>query len=294
MKHARFIFCGNRHFAFQALTESGVEFSKIFAIAGSYFARYVKDAGLSHELVADRASLVAALELQTFDYVVSNGCPFILPISRLAAGGGRRFVNIHPSLLPDLRGADPVPGALLHGRRSGASCHLMDDGIDTGPVIAQVEIDGVDGCDAALLYQLSFLAEQQVAHDALARGFRPLDPQPVSPVPPIYYTRKADDLRLDLGADAVAMRHRIRAFSNRSQGAFFEHGGQRVVVRDAEIVDSRFLQAHTAGARENEVILNYEGSLLVRKGDLFLKFKDITGDIAPLRPGVVLGSAPPI
>jgi methionyl-tRNA formyltransferase len=47
-------------------------------------------------------------------------------------------LNAHLSLLPELRGADPVPGALLAGlRRTGITVHCIDAGIDTGQVILQ-------------------------------------------------------------------------------------------------------------------------------------------------------------
>jgi methionyl-tRNA formyltransferase len=47
-------------------------------------------------------------------------------------------VNLHFSLLPDLRGASPVQTALLEGRHeTGVTTIVMDTGIDTGPVIVR-------------------------------------------------------------------------------------------------------------------------------------------------------------
>ena len=84
------------------------------------------------------------LEDTEFDVLVSAGCPYILPITRLQGASHKIFINLHGSLLPDLRGENPVQGAILKNRRHGASCHLMDDGIDTGAVIAQRAIDITD------------------------------------------------------------------------------------------------------------------------------------------------------
>jgi len=51
-------------------------------------------------------------------------------------------LNIHPSLLPKYRGPSPVQTALLNGdQTSGVTIMLLDSGIDTGPIINQVECD---------------------------------------------------------------------------------------------------------------------------------------------------------
>lgn len=48
-------------------------------------------------------------------------------------------INVHPSLLPKYRGASPIAGALLAGEEeTGVSIMLMDEGMDTGPILAQV------------------------------------------------------------------------------------------------------------------------------------------------------------
>ena len=44
----------------------------------------------------------------------------------------KKYVNIHPSFLPDLRGIDPVLGSILFKRDAGATCHIMSEKIDAG------------------------------------------------------------------------------------------------------------------------------------------------------------------
>jgi methionyl-tRNA formyltransferase len=56
-------------------------------------------------------------------------------------------INVHPSLLPKYRGASPIAGALLAGEEeTGVTIMLMDEGMDTGPILAQrtIEIDAED------------------------------------------------------------------------------------------------------------------------------------------------------
>jgi methionyl-tRNA formyltransferase len=48
----------------------------------------------------------------------------------------RGIVNLHPSLLPRHRGASPIPATILAGdRETGVSTIVMDQGVDTGPII---------------------------------------------------------------------------------------------------------------------------------------------------------------
>lgn len=51
-------------------------------------------------------------------------------------------INVHASLLPELRGAAPIAEAIARGyKRTGVTIMLMDQGMDTGPILAQREVD---------------------------------------------------------------------------------------------------------------------------------------------------------
>ncbi|MFD1416665.1 phosphoribosylglycinamide formyltransferase [Oceanobacillus jeddahense] len=53
-----------------------------------------------------------------------------------------RIVNIHPSLLPDFPGKDAIGQAYRAGvSKTGVTIHYVDEGMDTGPIIAQEEIE---------------------------------------------------------------------------------------------------------------------------------------------------------
>jgi phosphoribosylglycinamide formyltransferase-1 len=57
-----------------------------------------------------------------------------------------RIVNVHPSLLPQFAGKDAIGQALRAGVSStGVTVHFVDEGIDTGPVIAQAPVDIMPG-----------------------------------------------------------------------------------------------------------------------------------------------------
>lgn len=74
------------------------------------------------------------------DWVVTAGFMKILGPRFLERFGGR-IVNSHPALLPAFPGAHGVADALAYGVKvTGATVHLVDAGVDTGPVLAQVTV----------------------------------------------------------------------------------------------------------------------------------------------------------
>jgi phosphoribosylglycinamide formyltransferase 1 len=69
------------------------------------------------------------------DLVVSAGFMKVLGPAML---GGHRVVNTHPALLPSFPGAHGVRDAVAHGVKvTGCTCHWVDAGVDTGPIIDQ-------------------------------------------------------------------------------------------------------------------------------------------------------------
>lgn len=71
------------------------------------------------------------------DLVVSAGFMKILGEGFLRSYQGR-IINTHPALLPSFPGAHGVRDALRYGVKvTGSTVHLVDEGVDTGPIIAQ-------------------------------------------------------------------------------------------------------------------------------------------------------------
>ena len=58
----------------------------------------------------------------------------------------QRIVNIHPSILPSFPGKDAIGQALDHGVKiTGVTVHFVDEGMDTGPIIAQAAVPVIEG-----------------------------------------------------------------------------------------------------------------------------------------------------
>jgi phosphoribosylglycinamide formyltransferase 1 len=100
----------------------------------------------------DRA-LAAEIAAADPDLVVSAGFMKIVGPAVLEAFGGR-LINTHPALLPAFPGAHAVRDALAAGATvTGATVHVVDAGVDTGPVLAQREVAVLPGDDEARLHE---------------------------------------------------------------------------------------------------------------------------------------------
>jgi formyltetrahydrofolate-dependent phosphoribosylglycinamide formyltransferase len=86
------------------------------------------------------AALTAACLAHRPDLVISAGFLKLVGPAFLAAFGGR-YVNTHNALLPAFPGIHGPRDALAYGVKvAGATLHFVDDGVDTGPIIAQVVV----------------------------------------------------------------------------------------------------------------------------------------------------------
>ncbi|MEV6549321.1 phosphoribosylglycinamide formyltransferase [Streptomyces sp. NPDC051597] len=114
-------------------------------------------------------ALAEAIAAYEPDLVVSAGFMKIVGKHFLARFGGRT-VNTHPALLPSFPGAHGVRDALAYGAKvTGCTVHFVDDGVDTGPIIAQgvVEVRGDDTEDA--LHERIKEVERRLLVDVVGR-----------------------------------------------------------------------------------------------------------------------------
>jgi phosphoribosylglycinamide formyltransferase-1 len=94
----------------------------------------------------DRA-VAAALQERGVDLVVTAGYMRLLGKPVLDEFGGR-WLNTHPALLPSFPGMHGVREALAYGVKiTGVTVFLVDEGVDTGPIVAQEAIDVRDDDD---------------------------------------------------------------------------------------------------------------------------------------------------
>jgi phosphoribosylglycinamide formyltransferase-1 len=121
---------------------------------------------------ADRAGWNAALTARVRaaepDWVVSAGFMRILGPDFVDSFPGR-IINTHPALLPSFAGAHGVRDALAHGVKvTGCTVHLVDHGVDTGPILAQRAVDVLPDDDEASLHERIKEIERPLLVDTLA------------------------------------------------------------------------------------------------------------------------------
>jgi methionyl-tRNA formyltransferase len=137
--------------------------------------------------------------------------PAVLTLPRLGC------LNIHASLLPRWRGAAPIQRAILAGdAETGITIMQMDQGLDTGPVLARRNIAiGAATTAAELEAQLAPLGAALLltAIDALRAGHA--DPKPQTGTPSYAAKLEKSEARIDWLRSAAEIARQVRAFNPR-------------------------------------------------------------------------------
>ena len=115
------------------------------------------------------------------DLVVLSGLMRLLPPA-LVAEYSPRLLNTHPAFLPEFPGAHGVRDALAAGvEQTGASVIVVDDGVDTGPILAQERVPILPGDTEHSLHERIKPVERRLLIDvvrAIATGELALTPAP--------------------------------------------------------------------------------------------------------------------
>ena len=183
-------------------------------------------------LRADEA-IEALLALRP-DLIVLADYGQIVPAALLDVGRGA--LNLHPSLLPRHRGATPVPAAILAGDiETGVTLMRMDEGLDSGPVVARTVVPLIAGETAPDLE--ARLAE--IAADLLGERVGPwlrgeIEAQP-QPAEGVTMTRPLlrQDGRLDVSRSAAELERQVRAYQP-WPGSFVDTPLGRLIVWSAK------------------------------------------------------------
>ena len=146
-------------------------------------------------------------------------------------------INLHTSFLPWNRGANPNVWSILDGTPAGVTLHYIDNGVDTGDIVAQDEVP-VEPTDTG---QTLFAKLEQAAVKLFARTWPAIRAKAITPVPQdasggsthrVADLAKIDEIRLD---HRYAARDLINIFRARTfppyRGAYFVHDGRKIFMR---------------------------------------------------------------
>jgi methionyl-tRNA formyltransferase len=222
--------------------------------------------------------------------VVAYGLLLPLPILEVPRLG---CLNVHPSLLPRWRGAAPIQRAILEGdSETGVSIMLMDEGLDSGPVLARRKIPITATDTGASLHD--HLADEGARLLVEALGdwaATRIVPRPQASAG-VTYARKLSraESKLDWQLPAERLERQVRAFSP-WPGSVFELSGQRVRVLRAAFGEGRGEPGTVLDRPNRLVVACGQGSLdlleLQREGKGPLPAADFLRGL-PVPPGTVL------
>lgn len=163
-------------------------------------------------------------------------------------------INVHPSLLPALRGASPIRSAILGDvRETGATIMQMDAELDHGPILAQVPANISESKwplrGRELDRHLASLGGQLLVETIprwLNGEVTPIEQNHDQATFCTKITKDMSELTLDphqlpAGDEAYQMLLKIRAFDGWPE-TFFIHEGKRIKIKDAELADNETLR----------------------------------------------------
>ncbi|HEX8217481.1 MAG TPA: methionyl-tRNA formyltransferase [Allosphingosinicella sp.] len=162
--------------------------------------------------------------------VAAYGLILPLPVLEAPRSG---CLNVHFSLLPRWRGAAPVQRAILAGDEvTGVTIMEMDEGLDTGPMLAVRKTAIGDRTAGKLSAELATVGAEAMVEvlariDTLTRR-----PQPAEGVTYAHKIEKHES-RIDWTRSAVEIERQVRAF-NPAPGAWFDLGGERIKLHAAK------------------------------------------------------------
>ncbi|WP_353683943.1 methionyl-tRNA formyltransferase [Thermodesulfovibrio sp. 3907-1M] len=121
-------------------------------------------------------------------------------------------INLHASLLPKYRGAAPIQWALIKGEKiTGVTTMLIDEGLDTGPVLLQKEVPIEDEDNAqSLAHKLSIVGAELIIKTIEKMRNREIEPKPQEGEPSYAPQLKKEDGKINWNLSAREILNLIR------------------------------------------------------------------------------------
>lgn len=150
------------------------------------------------------------------------------------------ILNIHPSLLPKYRGAEPIRWPIRKGEKTtGTTMMMLTDKLDRGNIIAQKEIPIEDNDDFGSLTQKLVELSIEMLPDSIQKvndGFFGFEQPQVK----TFYARrmKPEDEKIDWGKSAIEIALQVRSMSP-TPGCYSTYNGKRIKLFSPEIANEK-------------------------------------------------------
>jgi methionyl-tRNA formyltransferase len=214
------------------------------------------------------------------DFIVVASYGIIIPKEIIDSPRIKKdFINIHPSLLPDLRGPSPIQTALLENHQeTGLTIMRMDAGVDSGDILFQKKL-GIEKKDnyQNLEKKLLKLAAENLTETLKKYSKKAIKPKPQSPDEATFTEIiKKQDGSINWNSTAQDIYNKFRAFYLWPQVYTFwgnKKNQKKIILTEIEI------SAENKKGVENGLVYKKENQILVqtKKGSIILKKIKIEG-----------------
>jgi methionyl-tRNA formyltransferase len=201
----------------------------------------------------------------------------------------KRFkcINIHYGILPQYRGWHPINWAIINDeKQTGYTIHLMDEGIDSGPILFQRRIKLIDDDTAASLTEkLNLQLGEDLVH--VLKNIKRIKPKKQTGRPLYCGFRTPEDGLIDWSLPSRSIFNLIRALSKPYPGAFAYLNSEKIVIELARLppkdADYRGVPGSVVYIRRpNVLVATGDGAILVekiRRGDKLVDATDVVSSI---------------
>ncbi|MFP4022427.1 MAG: methionyl-tRNA formyltransferase [Candidatus Paceibacterota bacterium] len=160
-----------------------------------------------------------------------------------------KSINIHPSLLPKLRGATPIQGAILHENETGVSLIRMDEKMDHGPILTQKKVPYQDWpIDAPTLEKDLAIEGAELLIETIPRWIKQEITEEPQNEKEATYTEVINkkDAFLDMENErAEDLLRKVKAYKEKPKPYFFKEleigTKKRVIVTEASLQNNEFV-----------------------------------------------------
>ncbi len=272
------IFFGTPEFAvpsLQILIDSGEEISLVvtqtdkFRRDGTTLPIPVKELALKHGLKVlqplkiREGEFIKELERYEPEFIIVVAYGRILPPEILRIP--RRFcINLHASLLPKYRGAAPIQWAIIKGeKKTGITTMVMDEGLDTGDILLQEEIEIDNDENALTLSKRLSISGASLLLKTLS-GIRKgeIKPRPQMGEPSYAPPLKKEDGLINWQRPAREIFNLIRG-TIPWPSAYTFLNGERIIITKASVIEGRGTPGMIEKADEELIIGTGEGLLKI-------------------------------
>ncbi len=178
-------------------------------------------------------------------------------------------LNVHPSLLPRLRGAAPIRRALMQGEHvSGVTLMVLDEGLDTGGIIARQEVEVEDGDDELTLRgKLAYAGARMVVDNVPLYMDGAIAPRPQEEALATYADPIAkSELLIDWTHAAPRIHNLVRALSPQPGAYTYFRGKRMKVLQACARQDNRSLPPGALDIADGDILIVGTGA-----GSLYLE-----------------------